>query len=419
MDFFSSLANISSFKELSLSVNNIGGQLPKNIGNFSANFRSIGFARNKLFGRIPDGFVDLSNMEVVSLEYNQLTGEIPVSLEYGMTSEVSTYGDIYSYGIIILELLTGKKPTDDAFSNGMNLHNYAKMAFSAGRVMEIVDPMLFHNLQQEETSNSTIGKRKTKDYIKECSISMCKIGIACTMDSPKERMGISEFARLIHEVVPLIVLYLSILLFLARTFLLWVFCSSWGSEDSKGMLSLSNILPTVSAHRRSSFASTSLAQRSALFGAMVKNQTFLFLSSQQAQNRSVILSSRASLEAVQNSPSGSAVHGLSETVVGVLGGGQLGRMLCGVLTVEIEHVDVATLEKLEQQGVDCQPKASTIRIIQDKYLQKVHFSSHSIPLPKFMQLLCRGARRAGDLFGYPLMIKSRRLAYDGRGKCCC
>lgn len=32
--------------------------------------------------------------------------------------------------------------------------------------------------------------------------------------------------------------------------------------------------------------------------------------------------------------------------------------------MEIEHVDVATLDKLEQQGVDCQPKASTIRIIQ-------------------------------------------------------
>ena len=37
---------------------------------------------------------------------------------------------------------------------------------------------------------------------------------------------------------------------------------------------------------------------------------------------------------------------------------------CDVLTVEIEHVDVATMEMLEQQGVDCQPKASTIRIIQ-------------------------------------------------------
>ncbi|KAG6750663.1 hypothetical protein POTOM_045171 [Populus tomentosa] len=156
------------------------------------------------------------------------------------------------------------------------------------------------------------------------------------------------------------------------------------------------------------------------------------------------------------------VHGVSEVIVGVLGGGQLSRMLCqaasemaikvmvldplvncpassiaydhvvgsfndsatvqefakrcAVLTVDIEHVDVATMEKLEQQGVDCQPKASTIRIIQDKYLQKVHFSRHGIPLPDFMQIDdLEGAKRAGDLFGYPLMLKSRRLAYDGRG----
>ncbi|CAN0892839.1 Phosphoribosylaminoimidazole carboxylase, chloroplastic (Fragment) [Linum grandiflorum] len=156
------------------------------------------------------------------------------------------------------------------------------------------------------------------------------------------------------------------------------------------------------------------------------------------------------------------VHGVCEKVVGVLGGGQLGRMLCqsgsemgikvivldplvgcpassiahhhmvgsfddsatvedfakrcGVLTVEIEHVDVATLERLEQKGVDCQPKASTIRTIQDKYLQKVHFARHGIPLPEFMQIDdLEGAKRAGDLFGYPLMIKSKRLAYDGRG----
>lgn len=37
---------------------------------------------------------------------------------------------------------------------------------------------------------------------------------------------------------------------------------------------------------------------------------------------------------------------------------------CGVLTVEIEHVDANALEKLEQQGIDCEPRASTIRIIQ-------------------------------------------------------
>lgn len=113
-----------------------------------------------------------------------------------------------------------------------------------------------------------------------------------------------------------------------------------------------------------------------------------------------------------------AAHGLSEKFVGVLGGGQLGRMLCQaasqmaikvnildplencpassishhhmvgsyndsatveefakrceILTVEIEHVDADTLEKLEKQGVDCQPKASTIRIIQ-VWLSSCHF----------------------------------------------
>ncbi|KAK5786245.1 hypothetical protein PVK06_040878 [Gossypium arboreum] len=84
---------------------------------------------------------------------------------------------------------------------------------------------------------------------------------------------------------------------------------------------------------------------------------------------------------------------------------------CGVLTVEIEHVDVATLEKLEQQGIDCEPKASTIRII-----QKVHFSRHGIPLPQFMEINnLEETKRAGELYGYPLMIKSKRLAYDGQG----
>ncbi|XP_075082000.1 uncharacterized protein LOC107812472 [Nicotiana tabacum] len=121
--------------------------------------------------------------------------------EYGMGSEVSTLGDIYSYGIIILEIITGKKPTDDAFSNGLNLHSYVKMAFSAGRVMEIVDPML---CQEKETTNSTIAERKTKDYIRECLISMCKIGIACTMESPKERMGISDVVKELQLIIKFI-----------------------------------------------------------------------------------------------------------------------------------------------------------------------------------------------------------------------
>ncbi|KAH6557107.1 hypothetical protein KP509_1Z134200 [Ceratopteris richardii] len=89
---------------------------------------------------------------------------------------------------------------------------------------------------------------------------------------------------------------------------------------------------------------------------------------------------------------------------------------CDVLTVEIEHVDVEALDELEKEGVDIEPKPSTIRIIQDKYLQKVHFKRHGVALADFKEVTnFEDAEEAGNTFGYPLMIKSRCLAYDGRG----
>lgn len=44
---------------------------------------------------------------------------------------------------------------------------------------------------------------------------------------------------------------------------------------------------------------------------------------------------------------------------------------CDVVTVEIEHVGVETLEQLEKEGVNVQPSARVLGIIQDKYIQKV------------------------------------------------
>ena len=39
-----------------------------------------------------------------------------------MGCKISTAGDVYSYGVILLEMLTGKHPTDDIFKDGLNLH---------------------------------------------------------------------------------------------------------------------------------------------------------------------------------------------------------------------------------------------------------------------------------------------------------
>ncbi|CCM00521.1 uncharacterized protein FIBRA_02555 [Fibroporia radiculosa] len=89
-----------------------------------------------------------------------------------------------------------------------------------------------------------------------------------------------------------------------------------------------------------------------------------------------------------------------------------------VLTVEIEHVDAAVLD--EVQGtlpLGVHPSPSTIRIIQDKFIQKEHLSAHALPVSEFIRVdsTPEAVRVAIDKLGLPLMLKSRTLAYDGRG----
>ncbi|CAL5414347.1 unnamed protein product [Camellia sinensis] len=64
-----------------------------------------------------------------------------VAPEYGMGDMASTLGDAYSFGILLLGMFTGKKPTDDMFKDHLNLHNFVKNALPE-RVMEIVDPYI-------------------------------------------------------------------------------------------------------------------------------------------------------------------------------------------------------------------------------------------------------------------------------------
>ncbi|XP_048231305.1 probable LRR receptor-like serine/threonine-protein kinase At3g47570 [Ricinus communis] len=73
--------------------------------------------------------------------------------EYGVGSEVSTYGDVYSFGMILLEIFAGRKPTDELFTDGLNLHNFVR-ANLPGRVMQVVDPCLsqHENLGRQQQS---------------------------------------------------------------------------------------------------------------------------------------------------------------------------------------------------------------------------------------------------------------------------
>ena len=89
-----------------------------------------------------------------------------------------------------------------------------------------------------------------------------------------------------------------------------------------------------------------------------------------------------------------------------------------VLTVEIEHVNVDVLEEVQTTlRVEVHPNPSTIRIIQDKFRQKEHLHSHALPVAQFLPVdpTVQAITDAVAKLGLPLMLKSRTLAYDGRG----
>ncbi|KAJ8647493.1 hypothetical protein MRB53_000516 [Persea americana] len=111
--------------------------------------------------------------------------------EYGMGSDVSTFGDVYSYGILLLELFTGRRPTEEMFKNGLTLHEFSKMAFS-DRVMEIADPLLVEENDQDDACNNVESTKGKGQKVLECFASVVRIGIACSMDTPRDRMQMKD-----------------------------------------------------------------------------------------------------------------------------------------------------------------------------------------------------------------------------------
>ncbi|VVA38781.1 PREDICTED: probable LRR receptor [Prunus dulcis] len=88
-----------------------------------------------------------SKNQTMSVGLKGSIGYIPP--EYGMGGQVSILGDIYSYGILLLELFIGKRPTDDMFKYGLSIHQLAAMALP-NHVMDIVDPSLLLETDGED-----------------------------------------------------------------------------------------------------------------------------------------------------------------------------------------------------------------------------------------------------------------------------
>lgn len=99
--------------------------------------------------------------------------------EYGVGEEVSTQGDVYSFGILLLELFTGKRPTATMFSGEFGLREFVDRSLPH-ELNHVLDPLLCH----EEVQGNLHG----------CLISILQVGITCSAAQPSERMDIGEAA---------------------------------------------------------------------------------------------------------------------------------------------------------------------------------------------------------------------------------
>ncbi|CAL4979395.1 unnamed protein product [Urochloa decumbens] len=109
-----------------------------------------------------------------------------IAPEYGMGCQISTAGDVYSYGVILLEMLTGKHPTDDIFIDGLNLHKFVESAFPQN-VNEILETSLDPEFDVEEARQGS-----NKGGMEACILQLAKLGLKCSVDSPKDRPAIQD-----------------------------------------------------------------------------------------------------------------------------------------------------------------------------------------------------------------------------------
>ncbi|CAI0409071.1 unnamed protein product [Linum tenue] len=137
--------------------------------------------------------------------------------EYGMSATNGTKeGDVYSYGILVLEMLSGKRPTDELFGGDggwLSLRDAVNAALP-NDVYSVLDPKLYspedrdaaeaegrdENEEEGEeggTGNVMPTTRRTTalQHRNYCFVSVLEIAVACAAESPRERMKIDEVAR--------------------------------------------------------------------------------------------------------------------------------------------------------------------------------------------------------------------------------
>ncbi|KAK6263813.1 hypothetical protein SCA6_019247 [Theobroma cacao] len=219
-----SLGDLRNLESFDVSSNKISGMIPKSLSNINLTFLNLSF--NNFEGMIPSGgiFNSATNMSFLgnprlcgaasstpicprnkhwlrslgagngagtvenmgTSTANMLYGSIGyIAPEYGFGCNTSIRGDVYSFGVLVLEMVTRKRPTDEMFVGGLNLHRWVKSHYP-GRVEKVVDLSLIRASRDQSPEVTRMWEVAIGELI--------ELGILCTQETPFTRPTMLDVA---------------------------------------------------------------------------------------------------------------------------------------------------------------------------------------------------------------------------------
>ncbi|CAK9172819.1 unnamed protein product, partial [Ilex paraguariensis] len=104
----------------------------------------------------------------------------------GYTLKVDEKSDIYSYGVVLMELLTGKRPLDPVFGESVDIVEWIRMKIRDNKALE-------------EALDLSVGGTK---HVQEEMLLVLRIALLCTAKLPKDRPSMRDVITMLGEAKP-------------------------------------------------------------------------------------------------------------------------------------------------------------------------------------------------------------------------